>query len=353
MVLSRKALNRIVTYSFGIKASEKVLIMGPVKWMRAVAMECKEIGASPLLYKGTFRSARQRAWMSSHTRFRSVTDEQLPSIAEEVDAWVQIRPPLAHRAKKSARKRRKSKSGVPDWLERIRTRGVRQCEFTVPEGSLETRDAVIGALEADVDHMVALGEKLRQFLISARDVHVATELGTDLHLALAGKGVAVDCGRWDPDLQIDNSIYVPGGVVETMPIETSANGSVYVPKAYLSYAHDGWIKGLRLQFDGGKVNLNTVRSGLRTFNRIMGEATGDKDVIAEFSIGVNPNVRALIRCMTVDELMGGSVHVAIGDNYWWMNGKNRSSLHWDFILPEATVEFDGKAILERGKFPFN
>jgi leucyl aminopeptidase (aminopeptidase T) len=82
----------------------------------------------------------------------------------------------------------------------------------------------------------------------------------------------------------------------------------------------------------------------------MKETTGDKDVIAEFSIGVNPNVPNVLGEMRADELMGGSIHIAIGDNYGWMGGKNRSDLHWDFILPKAPVELDGKTFLERGKF---
>jgi len=210
------------------------------------------------------------------------------------------------------------------------------------------------ALEADVEYMVTLGKKLQESLGSARDVHITTELGTDLHLALAGTGVAVDCGRWDPKLNVDNIVYMPGGGVVTVPNETSANGLVVVPVAYLRRAHSGWIRGLQLQFHGGKVDLETVRakSGLRIFNRIMEETTGDKDVIAEFAIGVNPNVQNLIGSMTVDEMMGGSVRIAIGDNYWWMNGKNKSDLHWDFILPEATVELEGKTILKRGEFQF-
>jgi leucyl aminopeptidase (aminopeptidase T) len=210
------------------------------------------------------------------------------------------------------------------------------------------------ALGADVEGMVTLGKKLQESLGSAKNVHITTELGTDLHLTLAETGVAVDCGRWDPMLNVDNIIYMPSGNVVTVPVETSANGLVVVPVAYLRRAHSGWIRGLQLQFHEGKVNLKTVRakSGVRIFKKILEETTGDKNVIAEFAIGLNPNVQKLIGSMTVDEMMGGSVRIAIGDNYGWMKGKNKSNLHWDFILPEATMELEGKTILKLGEFQF-
>jgi len=349
MILSREKLNRIVTDSFGIKASEMVLITGPAKWMYAVAVECEKVGALPLLCLDSPQIYGEKV---SQTKFRSVTNDQLLAITEEIDAWIEISLPFPRKSR-TKQTRKKPEVGVvmPDWVARIMERGVRQCSLTVPEGPLRIRDAVMKALEADVEYMVTLGKKLQESLGSAKNVHITTELGTDLHLALAGTGVAVDCGRWDPKLNVDNIVYVPGGVV-TVPDETSANGLVVVPVAYLKRAHSGWIRGLQLQFHEGKVNLETVRakSGLCIFNRILKETTGDKNVIAEFAIGVNPNVQNLIGSMTVDEMMGRSVRIAIGDNYGWMNGKNKSDLHWDFILPEATVELEGKTILERGEF---
>jgi len=350
MILSRKKLNKIVTDSFGIKGHETVLVTGPAKWMYAVAVECEKVGALPLLCLASPQIYSEKVLQ---TKFRSVTNDQLLSITEEIDAWVEICLPFPRRSgTKQTCKKPEAGVVMPDWVARIMERGVRQCSLTVPEGPLRIRDAVMKALEADVEYMVTLGKKLQVSLGSVKNVHITTELGTDLHLALAGTGVAVDCGRWDPKLNVDNIVYVPGGGVVTVPDETSANGLVVVPVAYLRRAHSRWIRGLQLHFDRGKVNLATVRakSGLQIFNRILEETTGDKDVIAEFAIGVNPNVRNLIGSMRVDELMGGSARIAIGDNYGWMNGKNKSDLHWDFILPEATVELEGKTILERGRF---
>jgi len=341
MILSRKKLNRIIMDSFGIKASEMVLITGPAKWMYAVAVECEKVGALPLL---CLDSPQIYGGKVSQTKFRSVTNDQLLSITEEIDAWIEICLPFP--------RINKPEVGVvmPDWIARIIERGVRQCSLTVPEGPLRIRDAVMKALEADVENMVTLGKNLRELLVLTKNVHVTTELGTDLHLVLAGTGVAVDCGRWNPDLRVDNIVYMPGGIVETLPVETSANGLVIVPTAYLRRAHSGWIRRLQLHFDRGKVKSVQSQTRLCVFKRILEEAKGDKNVIAEFAIGVNPNVQNIIGSMRVDELMGGSVHIAIGDNYGWMNGKNKSDLHWDFILPEATVELEGKTILERGEF---
>ncbi len=351
MILSAGKLKGIVTDSFGVRAYETVLITGAraaAKWIYGVAVECQRVGASPLL---SLPSPESHGGKVPQTKFRSVTDDQLLAIAEEIDAWVEVCIPFP-RLPRAKRTRKKPEAGVvmPDWIARIAQRGVRQCSFMVPEGPLRVRDAVTKALEADIETMVTLGKKLRKSLASAKNARITTGLGTDLHLALAGTGVTIDCGKWDPELQIDSTIYMPGGVVETLPVETSASGLAVVPMAYLRRAHSGWIRNLKLHFDRGKAKALQSKSGLSSFNRIMEETTGDKDVIAEFGIGVNPNVRNLIGSMKLDELMGGSARVAIGDNYGWLEGKNKSDLHWDFILPKATVELDGKTVLERGRF---
>lgn len=341
MGLLHKKLKSILGNSFGIKAHERILITGPAKWNNAIAAGCQDIGALPLIWVGSGQNHRPKGLQ---TRFRPVTDDQLLAIAEEIDAWVEAClpfPPL-----------KKAEVGVviPDWAAKIQERGARQCSLMVPQGPLRVRNAVTRALESDIEDMVALGKNLRDRLVSSRNVHVITEYGTDLDLELTRKEAVVDCGKWDPSLQIDNIIYMPGGVVEALPIETSVNGTVVVPRANLRRARSGWIKDLKLRFAEGRARALQAKSGLNTFNRIMEEATGNKEVIAEFGIGVNPNVHDLVGSMRLDELMWGSARVAIGDNYGWLGGKNRSDLHWDFILPKATLELDGKIVLEQGRF---
>lgn len=51
------------------------------------------------------------------------------------------------------------------------------------------------------------------------------------------------------------------------------------------------------------------------------QATGDRDRIAEFAIGLNPGVPSR------SEKALGSIHIAIGKNNH-IGGRNENSLHW-------------------------
>jgi aminopeptidase len=81
----------------------------------------------------------------------------------------------------------------------------------------------------------------------------------------------------------------------------------------------------------------------------MDAATGDKDVIAELGIGVNPGIMQPTGNISLDEKIGGSVHIAVGMNDRF-GGKNKSNLHQDFVILKPTVWFDDKVILENGEF---
>jgi hypothetical protein len=108
MILSREKLNRIVTDSFGIKASEMVLITGPAKWMHAVAFECEKVCALPLL---CLDSPQIYSGKVSQIKFRSIKNDQLLAISEEIDAWIEVRLPFTRRSR-TKQTRKKTEAGV-------------------------------------------------------------------------------------------------------------------------------------------------------------------------------------------------------------------------------------------------
>lgn len=85
------------------------------------------------------------------------------------------------------------------------------------------------------------------------------------------------------------------------------------------------------------------------WQEVMAAATGDKDVIAELGIGVNPGITEPTGNISLDEKIGGSVHIAVGMNDRF-GVKNSSNLHQDMVILKPTVWFDGKVILKNGEF---
>jgi aminopeptidase len=125
---------------------------------------------------------------------------------------------------------------------------------------------------------------------------------------------------------------IPTGEVFVAPVENSAEGKAVFPDV---------LEGrLELAFKGGKV-IDARSKNVRIFWKRLKQATGERDRIAEFAIGLNPGVPLN------DEKALGSIHIAIGKNNH-IGGKNESSLHWDMIMPKPTIRVDGSLIMENG-----
>jgi leucyl aminopeptidase (aminopeptidase T) len=68
--------------------------------------------------------------------------------------------------------------------------------------------------------------------------------------------------------------------------------------------------------------------------------------IAELGVGLNPESR-MTGIMLDDEGVFGSVHIGIGSNIT-LGGNIKAAIHYDLLMWRATLELDGKVILEGG-----
>jgi len=108
------------------------------------------------------------------------------------------------------------------------------------------------------------------------------------------------------------------------------------------------LKGLRLQFEKGKIVDFQAEKGGDAFKKLLQRATGAKDRIGEFGIGLNYGVK-LVGWSIYDEKALGTAHIAIGSNVH-LGGGNEASIHIDFVLNKPTVEADNKLVMEKGEF---
>ena len=158
--------------------------------------------------------------------------------------------------------------------------------------------------------------------------------GTDLTLSLAGREGNVDDGH-------DN---MPGGEF------------FYSPARGLGGRRDR-VLGVPLELPGARVRGHpprlprTARSSRprRRRARAMLHALIDRDEgarrIGELGIGCNPASRAAMKHVLFDEKIDGSVHLALGQSYEKVGGKNTSSIHWDIVKDlraGGRIELDGE-----------
>ena len=203
-------------------------------------------------------------------------------------------------------------------------------------------------------------------LNNADTVHITDDLGTNLTLKIKGRRINISDGFIsDEDMKRgDNGENLPTGEVFVAPIETEGEGTLFCPitrdRQTLKV-----IKGVTLVFKNGKLILekcsaeeneedlrktieNHVKIDKRKYETI--RTTN----IAELGIGLNELIKKAIGYILTDEKIGGSIHVAIGDNKSY-GGTSESSLHWDFVTcNRITMEVtytDGRkrTIIENGK----
>ena len=76
----------------------------------------------------------------------------------------------------------------------------------------------------------------------------------------------------------------------------------------------------------------------------------ENTVLAEFGIGLNDHAK-ICGSMLEDEGAYGTAHFGFGHNFD-QGGQNKAPKHIDCVYCKPTVRFDGKVIIENGKFVF-
>ncbi|MCL7411729.1 MAG: aminopeptidase [Methanosarcinaceae archaeon] len=188
-----------------------------------------------------------------------------------------------------------------------------------------------GGMTADYGKMGAVAKEVFEALDGAQEIRVTTELGTDVVFDVEGCEWKDDTGNCTVPGSMSN---LPAGELFVAP--ANVNGIVVI---------DGAMGGLGL-LDKPIVieveNGNAVRfSGKRAddLKTIIDRAGPDARNVAELGIGINPAAR-LIGVILEDEKVGGTVHMALGDNSTF-GGNVSVELHLDGIITGPKVYVDG------------
>ncbi len=202
------------------------------------------------------------------------------------------------------------------------------------------------ALNVDHSRISTLGRSVASKLEKAKNVRVTSPNGTDLKFKLASRPVHVHDGILD-DTDVSQGTLeesLPSGTVEVAPEESSVEGKIVFdqPTALMGRM----LQGLQWTFTSGRLASYSAIANVDTFKGIYEKATGDKDRLASFTIGLNPNA-ALIGFYQ-DRIVMGTASIGIGGNKS-IGGNNQAQFGHEQSLRKPTVELDGQKLIVDGK----
>jgi leucyl aminopeptidase (aminopeptidase T) len=193
----------------------------------------------------------------------------------------------------------------------------------------------------DPSEIFPLTERIANAIKGGKELRFLSDNGTDIRGSLQGMPIRVAGGfaRNRGELTC-----FPDGEVWLAPKERTAEGVVVIdtnmtfigplsePITYI--VKDGKVESIR-----GNVEASKLRNLMNGIENI--------DNIAEMAIGTNPRAKFMGELMN-DKHVLGSVHVAIGDNQIY-GGNTHCDLHIDGVISCATVQVDGRNIIEKGR----
>jgi aminopeptidase len=207
-------------------------------------------------------------------------------------------------------------------------------------------DIVYGACMPDMDdpaghwrRFSAWQQKIVDWLKRKSEVHVIGP-ETDLRLSVAGRTFINSDGKHN----------MPSGEVFTGPVEDSVEGHVLF--SYPAIYRGREVRGIRLQFEGGKVVGASAEANQELLLQTLDTDEGSR-YVGEFAIGTNEGITQFTRQILFDEKINGSFHMALGSGYPETGSVNQSAIHWDMVCDMrqgGEIWVDGELLYKDGAF---
>lgn len=233
----------------------------------------------------------------------------------------------------------------------------RRLTFASPPGATDAEQARVNgaaytrmyyaALDADYTRIAEQGRKIQQALKGARKVRITTPSGTDLTFTVGERPVILDAGMPAPGasgLLAARTGQLPGGSIRLAPVETSVTGVVKAPRDQCDEPVTDEVIEVRA---GMPVNVRAASD-----EACVKEAVGRAGRFGWVQIGLNPALRvtdpdANLASPLLD-LGAGAVTVNFGTNQELGGSNTTAAGGWFIVLPQATVEADGKILVRDG-----
>jgi len=359
--LQRIAAN-VIKLNMNVKEKESVFISaGPnsLDFAEALAFEASKIGAFPNISYGNDKLAL-KTYRAIKTKYLKRYSKISEFLAKKVDVEIMVddSDPFAERKipqdkievrrkaikpLREIRDRRAKEKTVKSVLMGFPTRETAK-SMKIPFDKLNS--IFWNAMDVDYHKLHEANKALERRLKGRKWIRIVGEK-TDIKFSIKGRKLVLDSGIWKEEIM--GYMNLPAGEVFVAPVENSVKGEIYFD---LPNSHYGMqIQGMWWKFRHGKLIDYTVDNGLKAFEDVYENASGDKNKLGELGIGTNPNAKITGGMIVVDEKVKGSIHCAIGHNKH-MFGKNDATIHWDFFKTMgrgSKLYADDKIIMEDGK----
>lgn len=192
-----------------------------------------------------------------------------------------------------------------------------------------------GGITADCRKLNEIALRWNKRLENVREVRVVTESGTDIVFDIDGCTWMMDTGMCHEKGCSSN---LPAGEMYIAP--KNANGVFVV---------DGSLSGFGLLNSPLEITVRnryatSIKGKLADKLKGMLDRIGEKAYnIAELGIGINPEAK-LIGNVLEDEKVGGTVHIALGDNSCF-GGDVVAGIHLDGIIKKPVLFLDGEKFI--------
>jgi hypothetical protein len=245
---------------------------------------------------------------------------------------------------------------LTEWLDSGRGRAVHfhwnSGSFPIGFVELPSQDHIdntyLSALDVSSQELNRQHQKAISILRSG-PVRVMTPEGTDITFEVGDRPFCSQIGDASRErmqqarVRIDRDVELPAGALRVAPVETSANGSVFLP-VWRPIATEG--RNLMLRFINGHVAVQGVNDKI---DQELTAAGGDARMFREFALGFNPALRVHPEAPFIAYYGYGAgvVRLSLGDNEE-MGGANRGGgVYWNF-LHNATVIAGDRVLVRDG-----
>ncbi|MDQ1266672.1 MAG: Leucyl aminopeptidase [Bacteroidota bacterium] len=205
-----------------------------------------------------------------------------------------------------------------------------------------TIDTMLRCFSGDYKRMVELSNQIAELLADTTEIHLETDLGTEITLPVQNRKIIASTGILR---KIGESGNMPSGEVYFAPVEGKSNGTVVFDG---SFAQIGLLEyPIMVEVVDGYAKRISGKTEARLLSKLLNKVGEEARQVAEFGIGTN-NKAQLCGNILEDEKVLGTVHIAFGNNIS-MGGKIDVPIHLDGIILNPTVFLDDEKIMEAGK----
>ncbi len=207
--------------------------------------------------------------------------------------------------------------------------------------------STMNAMAVDPKLMREKGERLKGALKGAKKGRLSAPGGTDFEFEFEGVEAAIYTGEIRPVHAIKATYFgsLPSGALSIALKQGSGHGRVVSTMPIPQVGE--FIKGLTWVFEKGRITKAEAAENFKHFQIFWDDDKKKKgaDQLGTLSIGLNPN--SSYGFLTSD-LVEGCVTLLIGDNTY-LGGTNDSDYGFPISFKDATLEVDGKKLVEDGK----